>query len=64
MKACGGLVVAESQETAVIFGMPQQVIREGAADAVLPLQEIATAIRESVARRRKREFATRGFSGP
>jgi two-component system chemotaxis response regulator CheB len=44
VKQTGGRVIAESEETAVIFGMPQQVIRSGAADAVLPLAEIPAAI--------------------
>jgi two-component system chemotaxis response regulator CheB len=41
----GGVVLAESEETAVIFGMPRQVIRAGVVDRVLPLHEIASAIR-------------------
>jgi two-component system chemotaxis response regulator CheB len=44
VRASGGRVIAESEETAVIFGMPQQVIRCGAADLVLPLDEIPRAI--------------------
>jgi len=44
VKRGGGNVIAESEETAVIFGMPQQAIRAGAVDAVMPLQEIAPAI--------------------
>jgi len=40
----GGKVIAESEDTAVIFGMPQQAIRTGAVDQVLPLGDIATAI--------------------
>jgi two-component system chemotaxis response regulator CheB len=40
----GGCVVAESEETAIVFGMPQQAIRTGLVDAVLPLSEIATVI--------------------
>lgn len=44
VKAAGGRVIVESEESAVVFGMPQQVIREGVADAVLPLNEIAPAI--------------------
>jgi two-component system chemotaxis response regulator CheB len=44
IRASGGRVIAESEETAVIFGMPQQVIRCGAADLVLPIDEIARAI--------------------
>jgi two-component system chemotaxis response regulator CheB len=44
VRECGGRVIAESEETAVIFGMPQQAIRAGAVDSVLPLPEIAPAI--------------------
>ncbi len=40
----GGRVIAESESTAVIFGMPQQAIRTGLVDQVLPLGEIAAAI--------------------
>ncbi len=40
----GGGVIAEDESTAVIFGMPQQAIRTGVVDLVLPLPEIATAI--------------------
>jgi len=44
VKQAGGLVIAESEETAVIFGMPQQAIRTGAVDRVLGLHEIAASI--------------------
>ena len=44
VKAAGGTVVAESEETAVIFGMPRQAVRTGVVDAVLPHGEIAAAI--------------------
>jgi two-component system chemotaxis response regulator CheB len=40
----GGSVIAESESTAVIFGMPHQAIRTGLVDQVLPLGEIASAI--------------------
>jgi two-component system chemotaxis response regulator CheB len=52
VKAAGGNVIAESEETAVIFGMPQQAIRSGVVDAVLPLDGIAQAIQSGVARAR------------
>jgi len=48
VKASGGFVIAESEETAVIFGMPQQAIRTGAVDRVLPLDEIARSIQRGV----------------
>ena len=44
IKEAGGRVVAESEQTAVVFGMPQQAIRTGAVDAVLPLPEIGSVI--------------------
>jgi two-component system chemotaxis response regulator CheB len=44
VKESGGQVIAESEQTAVIFGMPQQAIRTGRVDQVLPLGEIAGAI--------------------
>jgi two-component system chemotaxis response regulator CheB len=50
VKECGGMVIAESEETAVIFGMPQQAIRAGAVDMVLPLNEIPGVIQSGVRR--------------
>ncbi len=44
VRLAGGSVIAESESTAVIFGMPQQAIRTGLVDQVLPLGEIAAAI--------------------
>jgi two-component system, chemotaxis family, protein-glutamate methylesterase/glutaminase len=52
VREAGGKVIAESEETAVIFGMPQQAIRTGSVDAVLPLAEIAPAIQAGLPRRR------------
>jgi two-component system chemotaxis response regulator CheB len=40
----GGSVIAESESTAVIFGMPRQAIQTGLVDQVLPLGDIADAI--------------------
>ena len=48
IRASGGRVIAESEETAVIFGMPQQAIRAGAVDWVLPLDEIARALQRGL----------------
>ena len=50
VKSGGGWVIAESERTAVIHGMPGQAIRTGAVDRVLPLPEIAAAIRSGVRR--------------
>jgi two-component system chemotaxis response regulator CheB len=40
VKEAGGLVIVESQESAVVFGMPGSVQRAGLADHVLPLRQI------------------------
>jgi two-component system chemotaxis response regulator CheB len=39
-----GQCLAESEESAVVFGMPQEAIRTGAVDKVLPLGEMAQEI--------------------
>jgi two-component system chemotaxis response regulator CheB len=49
VKRSGGNVIAESAESAVIFGMPQQAIRAGAVDAVVPLHAMAEMIRSGFA---------------
>jgi two-component system chemotaxis response regulator CheB len=49
VKRAGGNVIVESAETAVIFGMPQQAIRAGAVDAVVPLHGMAQLIQSGFA---------------
>jgi two-component system chemotaxis response regulator CheB len=44
----GGFGIAESEETAVVFGMPAEAIARGGADLVLPAPRIAGAIRDRV----------------
>lgn len=41
----GGQTIAESESTAIVFGMPKAAIGAGAIDNVLPLQEIPEGIR-------------------
>lgn len=40
----GGIVIAQDEETSVVWGMPGATVRTGAAEKVLPLAEIAPAI--------------------
>jgi two-component system, chemotaxis family, protein-glutamate methylesterase/glutaminase len=40
IRDAGGTVIAESQETAVVNGMPGAAVRAGVASQVLPLPEI------------------------
>jgi two-component system, chemotaxis family, protein-glutamate methylesterase/glutaminase len=44
IRDAGGLVIAESQETAVVYGMPGAAVREGIPQKVLPLPQIAELI--------------------
>ncbi|MDA8173355.1 MAG: chemotaxis response regulator protein-glutamate methylesterase [Nitrospiraceae bacterium] len=41
IKHRGGYTIAESQETAIVFGMPREAIKAGAAAKVLPLTEVS-----------------------
>ncbi len=49
IKRRGGVTIAESEETAVVFGMPHEAIREGAVDVVAPLHGIMEQIVRQVA---------------
>ncbi|MBP0445366.1 chemotaxis-specific protein-glutamate methyltransferase CheB [Roseomonas sp. SSH11] len=41
LRAEGGRTIAEAEETAIVWGMPGELVRAGGADAVLPLGAIA-----------------------
>jgi two-component system chemotaxis response regulator CheB len=48
MKESGAKTIAQDEATSVVFGMPQEAIKRGGVDMILPLQKIAPAIlRES-----------------
>ena len=44
MRERGGRTIAESPQTAIIFGMPNEAIKTGCIDQVLPLSDIPRAI--------------------
>ncbi|HSH69557.1 MAG TPA: chemotaxis protein CheB, partial [Deferrisomatales bacterium] len=44
VKAAGGIVYAESEETAAIYGMPREAAATGCVEEVLPLPEIAVRL--------------------
>lgn len=48
VKNAGGHVIAQDESTAIIFGMPQEAIRTGAVDQVLPIEAIYHAIEKRV----------------
>ena len=45
IKKRGGRTIAESEDTAVIFGMPAELIARGGASLVLPLEKVGTQIK-------------------
>ncbi len=48
IKKAGGCVIAEAEETCVVYGMPKSVVEAGIADDVLPVGQIADAIMKRV----------------
>jgi len=48
IRSVGGHVIAQDESTAVIFGMPQEAIKTGAVDQVLPMEAIYHAIEKRV----------------
>lgn len=54
IRMTGGATLAESEETAVVFGMPNEAIKANAVETVLPLNMIAAEIRKVVIGERRR----------
>jgi two-component system chemotaxis response regulator CheB len=48
IKNKGGKVIAESKETCVVYGMPKAIIEAGLADKIVPLDNIAAEIVNSL----------------
>lgn len=46
IKAKGGMVITEAEESCVIYGMPRSVVEAGLSDAAVPLPRLAEAIIE------------------
>jgi two-component system chemotaxis response regulator CheB len=46
LRRAGAATLAQEPSSCVVDGMPSQAIKAGAVDRVLPLAEIATAVRE------------------
>ena len=47
IKAQGGTVLAEAEGTCVVYGMPRALAEAGLADRLVPLDEMAAAIRQA-----------------
>jgi two-component system chemotaxis response regulator CheB len=51
VKAAGGRIIVEHEETAAVYGMPRAVLEAGLADEVLPLDRIPEALQAWLRRR-------------
>jgi two-component system chemotaxis response regulator CheB len=45
LRSRGGRTIAESEETAVVWGMPGELVKRGGASLVLPLERIVAQMR-------------------
>jgi two-component system, chemotaxis family, protein-glutamate methylesterase/glutaminase len=48
IKAQGGKVLTEAEESCVIYGMPRTVVEAGLSDASVPLNRMAEAIMKNL----------------
>ena len=55
LKLCGGHTIAQDEHTSIIFGMPSAAIELGAAEAILPLEEIGPQIMRWISEQQDRE---------
>jgi two-component system chemotaxis response regulator CheB len=55
VKMTGGTVVAQDQESSLVWGMPRAVISAGLHDAVMPLSAMAHLINESCSKNKKEQ---------
>ena len=50
IKVNGGYIIAQDETSCVVYGMPKSVVEAGLADEIQPLNKIAEAIVDAVAR--------------
>jgi two-component system chemotaxis response regulator CheB len=48
IKARGGSILTEAEETCVVYGMPRSVVEAGLSDAAIPLDRIAQVVMEKI----------------
>ena len=51
MKRQGARVIAQDEASCVVFGMPMEAIKAGVVDAIVPLEQLASAISKHVSGR-------------
>ena len=48
IKARGGIIFTEAEETCIVYGMPRSIVEAGLSDAAIPLHRLAKAIVERI----------------
>jgi two-component system chemotaxis response regulator CheB len=48
IRSKGGRIIAEAEETCIVYGMPRAVVQAGLADRVIPLDQMAEGMLEAV----------------
>jgi two-component system chemotaxis response regulator CheB len=48
IRQAGGITIAESEDTAVVYGMPREAIERGGAEVIVPHYEVAREITQAV----------------
>jgi two-component system, chemotaxis family, protein-glutamate methylesterase/glutaminase len=56
IQKAGGYTIVESEETAVVFGMPAEVIKAGAAEKILPVSDIPLEMRRFIKKVKKKDI--------
>jgi two-component system chemotaxis response regulator CheB len=45
MKQAGGYTIAQDEKTSVVYGMPQEAVKLGGVEKILPLDQMAGFVR-------------------
>ena len=56
IQKAGGYTIVESEETAVVFGMPSEVIKAGAAGRILPISDIPLEMLRFIKKVKKKDI--------
>lgn len=54
IRSAGGYTVAESEESAIVYGMPQEAIKAGAVEKIISVDSIASEVRGTLMGERRR----------
>ena len=53
IRRAGGFTIAQDEATSIVYGMPREAVAYGAAERVLPLEDIGPALEARAARKER-----------